>query len=91
MAATLAPGQQLVLDLKRKIGTAFIDTVRTKKLTQSEVARICGTSPDRISKIMLQRYRHITLDTLTKYSLKLGMTIDFVVTDPKAETESDPR
>ena len=54
--------------------------IRKLKLPQSEVARLLGVKPPRVSEIMNGKIDKFSLDLLVIYLTRLGKTVEFNIT-----------
>jgi len=73
---------------KSRLITAIGETIKRRKLTQSEAARRCGTDQPTLSKVMRGRMESVTIDRLTAWLIGLGRTVEIRVRpyDAKAKT-----
>jgi predicted XRE-type DNA-binding protein len=52
--------------------TSISDTIKARKLTQQEAARLCGTDQPTLSKVLRGRMESVTIDRLTAWLTALG-------------------
>ena len=69
-------------DLISLVGLA----IKTRKLSQTEAARICGTHQTSLSKILSGKLDSVTIDQLAKWIVALGGSVSINVKQPKASS-----
>jgi predicted XRE-type DNA-binding protein len=62
--------------LKIEISRAIAATVRRRKLTQTEAAKLIGTDQAKLSALLRGRLKDFSVDRLIRYLLLLGRNID---------------
>ena len=62
-----APAEAAELTVRSALITSIGDTIRARKLTQQEAARLCGTDQPTLSKVLRGRMESVTIDRLTAY------------------------
>jgi predicted XRE-type DNA-binding protein len=67
------------LTVKSSLIIAIRDTIRERKLSQQEAARLCGTDQPTLSKIMRGRMESVTIDRLTAWLTALGRIVEIHV------------
>jgi|HubBroStandDraft_5_1064220.scaffolds.fasta_scaffold50938_2 predicted XRE-type DNA-binding protein len=67
---------------------AIADTVRRRRLTQMQAARLCRTDQPTLSKVLRGRMESVTLDRLTAWLTALGRSVEIHVRpyDARAKT-----
>ncbi|HEY4941616.1 MAG TPA: helix-turn-helix transcriptional regulator [Rhizomicrobium sp.] len=82
------PAEAEELNAKSALISAINDTIRKRKLTQVEAAKICGTDQPTLSKIMRGRVESVTIDRLAGFLRALGRTVEIRIKpyDAKAKT-----
>lgn len=58
--------------------------IRKLKLTQTQVAKMLGVKPPRVSELMKGRIDKFSLDLLVLYLSRLGKTVEFHITKKAA-------
>lgn len=61
---------------KSELVSAIAATIRQRKLTQTEAARLCGTDQPTLSKALRGRMESITLDRLAHWLTALGRDVE---------------
>ena len=56
--------------------------IRTRKLSQSQAARLCGVDQPTLSKALSGRLDGITIDRLTRWLVTLGLQVEINVRMP---------
>ncbi|HME28215.1 MAG TPA: helix-turn-helix transcriptional regulator [Acetobacteraceae bacterium] len=74
-----APAEAAELTAKSSLITAIGDTIRQRKLTQHEAARLCGTDQPTLSKVLRGRMESVTIDRLAGWLTALGRTVEIRV------------
>jgi predicted XRE-type DNA-binding protein len=82
------PAETAELTAKSRLITAIGETIKRRKLTQSEAARRCGTDQPTLSKVLRGRMESVTIDRLTAWLMALGRTVEIRIRpyDAKAKT-----
>ncbi|OFX12463.1 MAG: hypothetical protein A2516_07525 [Alphaproteobacteria bacterium RIFOXYD12_FULL_60_8] len=62
--------------VKSELISAIAATVKLRKLTQADAARLCGTDQPTLSKVLRGRMESITIDKLTHWLTALGRNVD---------------
>ena len=81
-----SPEEAEELGVKSRLIGAINETVRRRKLTQVEAAKLCGTDQPTLSKILRGRVESVTIDRLAGYLTALGRTVEIRVTPYKPRT-----
>jgi predicted XRE-type DNA-binding protein len=74
-----APAEAAELTVKSALITSIGDTIKARKLTQQEAARLCGTDQPTLSKVLRGRMESVTIDRLTARLTALGRTVEIRV------------
>jgi predicted XRE-type DNA-binding protein len=74
-----APAEAAELTVKSALITSISDTIKARKLTQQEAARLCGTDQPTLSKVLRGRMESVTIDRLTAWLTALGRTVEIRV------------
>ncbi len=74
-----APAEAAELTVKSALITSIGDTIKARKLTQQEAARLCGTDQPTLSKVLRGRMESVTIDRLTAWLTALGRTVEIRV------------
>ena len=67
------------LTVKSSLITTISDTIKERKLTQLEAARLCGTDQPTLSKVLRGRMESVTIDRLAAWLNALGHTVEIHV------------
>ncbi len=67
------------LTAKSALIDAIGETIKARKLTQLEAARLCGTDQPTLSKVLRGRMESVTIDRLTLWLTALGRTVEIRV------------
>ncbi len=67
------------LKAKSQLISAIDDTIRRRKLTQAQAAKICHTDQPTLSKVLRGRMESVTLDRLTGWLTALGRSVEIRV------------
>jgi predicted XRE-type DNA-binding protein len=67
------------LTVKSALITSIGDTIKARKLTQQEAARLCGTDQPTLSKVLRGRMESVTFDRLAAWLTALGRTVEIRV------------
>jgi predicted XRE-type DNA-binding protein len=67
------------LEARSRLMIVLEKEIRRLKLTQSQVAKMLGVKPPRISELMNGRIEKFSLDLLVLYLSRLGKTVEFHV------------
>ena len=73
------PAEAAELTVKSSLISAISDTIRQRKLTQQETARLCGTDQPTLSKVLRGRMESVTIDRLAAWLNALGRTVEIRV------------
>ncbi len=73
------PAEAAELRAKGALIDAIGETVKARKLTQQEAARLCGTDQPTLSKVLRGRMESVTIDRLTAWLMALGRTVEIRV------------
>jgi predicted XRE-type DNA-binding protein len=73
------PAEAAELTAKSTLITAIGETIKRRKLTQREAARLCHTDQPTLSKILRGRMESVTIDRLAAWLTALGRDIEIVV------------
>ena len=60
---------------KSELISALAQTIKGRKLTQAEAARLCGTDQPTLSKVLRGRMESITIDKLAHWLTALGRNV----------------
>jgi predicted XRE-type DNA-binding protein len=74
-----SPAEVAELTVKSALITATGDTIKARKLTQQEAARLCGTDQPTLSKVLRGRMESVTIDRLAAWLTALGRTVEIRV------------
>src|SRR5438132_370774 len=76
------------LTAKSTLIDAIGDTIRRRKLTQQEAAKLCGTDQPTLSKMLRGRMESVTIDRLAGWLTALGRTVEIHILpfDSKSRT-----
>ncbi|MEI9989935.1 MAG: helix-turn-helix transcriptional regulator [Rhizomicrobium sp.] len=77
MGFTSAEAEEL--NAKGALIRAIDDTIRLRKLTQIEAARLCETDQPTLSKVLRGRVESITIDRLAYWLRALGRTVEIKI------------
>jgi predicted XRE-type DNA-binding protein len=72
------------LRLRAEVANAIIEEARRRRLTQAQVAELCGVTQPRISDLMRGRIDLFSLDGLIDMAAKLGLRTRLAVSRSKA-------
>ena len=61
---------------KSELISAMARTIKTRKLTQKEAARLCRTDQPTLSKVLRGRMESVTIDRLTAWLNALGRSVE---------------
>jgi predicted XRE-type DNA-binding protein len=73
------PAEAAELTVKSALISAIGDTIKARKLTQQEAARLCGTDQPTLSKVLRGRMESVTIDRLIAWLTALGRNIEIRV------------
>ena len=73
------PAEAAELTVKSALITTIGDTIKARKLTQREAARLCGTDQPTLSKVLRGRMESVTIDRLAAWLTALGRTVEIRV------------
>jgi predicted XRE-type DNA-binding protein len=74
-----SPDEAAELTVKSSLISAISDTIRERKLTQREAARLCKTDQPALSKVLRGRMESVTIDRLAAWLTALGRTVEIHV------------
>lgn len=74
-----SPAEAAELTVKSSLIITIRDTIKERKLTQQEAARLCGTDQPTLSKILRGRMESVTIDRLAAWLTALGRTVEIHV------------
>ena len=74
-----SPAEAAELTVKSALITSIGDTIKARKLTQQEAARLCSTDQPTLSKVLRGRMESVTIDRLTAWLTALGRTVEIRV------------
>ena len=80
-----APAEAAELVAKSALIDALGETIKERKLTQQEAARLCGTDQPTLSKVLRGRMESVTIDRLTSWLTALGRTVEIRVRPYRGE------
>jgi len=64
---------------KSELISAIAETIRRRKLTQREAARLCRTDQPTVSKVLRGRMESVTIDRLAAWLMALGRSVEIRV------------
>ncbi len=70
------PAEAAELLAKSKLISAIGETIKRRKLTQQEAARLCATDQPTLSKVLRGRMESVTIDRLSTWLTALGRTVE---------------
>ena len=70
------PAEAAELTAKSRLISAIGETIKRRRLTQSEAARRCGTDQPTLSKVLRGRMESVTIDRLATWLMALGRTVE---------------
>jgi predicted XRE-type DNA-binding protein len=70
------PAEAAELLAKSKLISAIGETIKRRKLTQQEAARLCATDQPTLSKVLRGRMESVTIDRLSAWLTALGRTVE---------------
>jgi predicted XRE-type DNA-binding protein len=73
------PAEAAQFSAKSSLIIAIKDTIEQRKLTQQEVARLCGTDQPTLSKVFRGRMENVTIDRLASCLNALGRDVEIIV------------
>ena len=79
------PEEAAELSVKSTLIMAIDETIRRRKLTQTEAATLCGTDQPTLSKALRGRMESITIDRLASWLTALGRTVEIRVVPYRAK------
>ncbi|MBS0472329.1 MAG: XRE family transcriptional regulator [Proteobacteria bacterium] len=74
-----SPAEAAELRAKADLIGAIDETIKRRKLTQVEAAKLCRTDQPTLSKILRGRVESVTIDRLTGFLTALGRTVEIRV------------
>lgn len=73
------PAEATELTAKSALISAIGETIRRRKLTQQQAARLCRTDQPTLSKILRGRMESVTIDRLAGWLAALGRDVEIVL------------
>jgi predicted XRE-type DNA-binding protein len=73
------PAEVVELTAKSALIMAIGETIKCRKLTQQQAARLCRTDQPTLSKILRGRMESVTIDRLAAWLTALGRDIEIAV------------
>ena len=73
------PTEAAELSTKSSLIDAISETIKRRKLTQKEAAKICSTDQPTLSKVLSGRMESVTIDRLAAWLTALGRTVEIHV------------
>jgi predicted XRE-type DNA-binding protein len=83
-----APAEAEELLAKSVLIEAVADTIRSRRLTQMQAAKLCRTDQPTLSKVLRGRMESVTLDRLTAWLAALGRSVEIRVKPYDARAKS---
>ncbi|HEY2886543.1 MAG TPA: helix-turn-helix transcriptional regulator [Rhizomicrobium sp.] len=83
-----SPAEAEELIVKSELIANMLETIRRRKLTQKEAAKLCGTDQPTLSKVLRGRIESITIDRLAAWLTSLGRTVEIRVKPYNAKTRA---
>jgi predicted XRE-type DNA-binding protein len=74
-----SPAEAAELTVKSSLIITIRDTLKERKLTQQEAARLCSTDQPTLSKVLRGRMESVTIDRLAAWLTALGRTVEIHV------------
>jgi len=74
-----SPEEAAELSVKSALIREIGETIQSRKLTQQEAAKLCGTDQPTLSKILRGRMESVTIDRLAALLIGLGRTVEIRV------------
>src|ERR1700735_2255138 len=74
-----SPAEAAATTAKSRLIMAIDETIKRRKLTQLEAARLCGTDQPTLSKVLRGRMESVTIDRLAAWLTALGRTVEIRV------------
>jgi len=74
-----SPEEAAELSVKSALIREIGETIQSRKLTQQEAAKLCGTDQPTLSKILRGRMESVTIDRLAAWLIGLGRTVEIRV------------
>ncbi len=62
--------------VKSELISAIAATIKERKLTQAEAAKLCGTDQPTLSKVLRGRMESVTIDKLAHWLTALGRNVE---------------
>jgi predicted XRE-type DNA-binding protein len=81
-----AEAQELMA--KSQLISAIDDTIRRRKLTQAQAAKLCRTDQPTLSKVLRGRMESVTIDRLTGWLTALGRSVEIRVQPYRVNAKS---
>lgn len=78
-----APGEAETLAVKADLVTLVAHAIRSRRLTQKEAAKVCGTEQGTLSKVLSGKLTSVTIDRLAKWLFALGWSVK-ISAEPKS-------
>ena len=82
-----SPEEAEELSAKSALISSILETMKRRKLTQVQAAKLCGTDQPTLSKILRGRVESVTIDRLAGFLTALGRTVEIRVMPYKARTK----
>ena len=82
------PAEAAELTAKSRLISAIGETIKLRRLTQTEAARRCGTDQPTLSKVLRGRMESVTINRLTLWLMALGRTIEIRVRPYSAKAKT---
>lgn len=73
------PAEAAELAAKSTLIDAISETIKARRLTQQEAARLCSTDQPTLSKMLRGRMESVTIDRLAAWLTALGRTVEIRV------------
>lgn len=75
------------LAVKSDLISMIAVAIKTRGLTQTEAAKICGTHQTSLSKILSGKLDSVTIDQLAKWIVALGGNVSISVSQPSKKAQ----
>jgi predicted XRE-type DNA-binding protein len=72
-------GEAAELSVKSMLIDAIHETLKERRMTQQEAARLCATDQPTLSKVLRGRMESVTIDRLAAWLAALGRTVEIRV------------
>jgi predicted XRE-type DNA-binding protein len=70
-----SPGEAETLAVKADLATLVAHAIRSRRLTQKEAAKVCGTEQGTLSKALNGKLKSVTIDRLARWLFALGWSV----------------